>query len=91
MFILFGITGTLGETLSFGVQNLAQMGFWVFIYGLMVWLPAGSVPADQRSPQQPGVGAHLLAVLLPIVAAVPVVIVVLALHPPQHAFPPIAP
>ncbi len=90
VFLLFGLTGTLGESLSFGPQNLLQMGFWVCIYGLMVWLPAGIAPAD-RPARRPGIGAHLLAVTLPIVAAIPVVIVLLSLHPPQHPFPPITP
>jgi hypothetical protein len=39
VFLLFGITGTLAETLTFGPQNLANFAFWIFVYGLMVWLP----------------------------------------------------
>lgn len=47
VFVLFGLTGTLAET-TFGPQNLMQFGLWIFVYGLMVFLPAYSVPEDRK-------------------------------------------
>ena len=79
VFVLFGITGCLAEAGTFGPQNLAQMGFWVYVYGLMVWLPAYAAPPE-RGARRPGVVATLLAIILPIVAAIPVAIVVQAIH-----------
>lgn len=38
--VLFGITGIFAESLSFGLQNIFQFGFWIVIYGLMIYLPA---------------------------------------------------
>ena len=40
VFILFGITGLFAESLTFGLQNLLQFGFWIIIYGLMIYLPS---------------------------------------------------
>lgn len=40
VFLLFGITGIFAEALSFGLQNIYAFGFWIVIYGLMIYLPA---------------------------------------------------
>jgi hypothetical protein len=88
VFILYGCTGTLAETLSFGAQNLVGLGFWVFVYGLMVYLPACAIPPE-RDARKPGIWAGLLALILPILAAIPVALIILAINPPQHAFAPI--
>ena len=74
--LLFGLTGTLAETISFGAQNLLMVGFWVFVYGLMVWLPAWTIPRDR------GAGSlrwwHWpLAVLLPFLGNISVALVVI--------------
>jgi hypothetical protein len=42
-FWLFGFTGALAEAISFG--TLAEFGLWIFVYGLMIYLPAYCVPA----------------------------------------------
>lgn len=76
--VLFGITGALAEGISFGINPIAT-GFWVFVYGLMVYLPAHAAP-PQRAARTPGRWAALLAIVLPIFAAVPVVFVVQAVH-----------
>jgi hypothetical protein len=47
--LLYGLTGTLAETLTFGAQNLGAVGMWTFVYGLMVFLPACTVPLDRRA------------------------------------------
>jgi hypothetical protein len=64
IFLLFGITGTLCETLSFGLQNLGNLGMWIFVYGLMVWQPGRWVPPD-RGAKPPRWWAYPLAVVLP--------------------------
>jgi hypothetical protein len=46
VFLLFGLTGTLAET-TFGPQHLLEFGLWIFVYGLMVYLPAYCVPRDR--------------------------------------------
>lgn len=92
VFILFGITGLLAETMSFGLQNLGSFAFWIFVYGLMVWLPAHWVPED-RSAREPGWWAYPLAVVLPFLF-IPLAAVLAPWlwltpkHPPIH-FPPI--
>ena len=42
--LLFGLNGTLAETLSFGPQNLLQVGMWVWVYGLMATFPPAPCP-----------------------------------------------
>lgn len=90
--LAFGVTGMVGEASTFGLQNLL-MGQWLFVYGLMIWLPAYCM-ADRKS--EPAKWYHyLLAVpasyltMFPVL--LPFVLFHLALpagHPPLH-FPPI--
>ncbi|MDX9755554.1 MAG: hypothetical protein RBU29_16440, partial [bacterium] len=65
--LLFGITGLLAETLSFGLQNLGNAGFWILVYGWMIYLPAYCIPAN-RGAKHPRWWMYPLAVLLPFVA-----------------------
>ncbi len=64
--LLFGLNGTLAETISFGPQNLIQVGMWVWVYGLMVYLPACTVP-EERGACTPRWWHWLMAVFLPLV------------------------
>jgi hypothetical protein len=72
--LLFGITGSMAEA-SINPTSLIG-GFWVFVYGLMVYLPACTVPQD-RPAQPPRWWSYPLAVVLPfpfVVLATPVVL-----------------
>jgi len=64
VFVLFGITGTLAEASAFGPQSLANFGLWIFVYGLVVWLPAHWVPPE-RSARVPRWWAYPLATVAP--------------------------
>jgi hypothetical protein len=68
-FLCFGLTGVLAESISFGLQNLMNAGFWVFVYGLMIYLPVYCLP-DKREAREPRWGHYPLAVIFPILAAV---------------------
>ncbi|MBE3098147.1 MAG: hypothetical protein IMZ44_13605 [Planctomycetes bacterium] len=46
--LLYGLTGWLAEWMTFGPQNVLMVGMWTFVYGLMVWLPACTVPKDRK-------------------------------------------
>jgi hypothetical protein len=70
--LLFGLNGTLAETITFGPQNLLQVGMWVFVYGLMAYLPACTV-APERGARTARWWTWLMAVFLPLVFIVPVV------------------
>jgi hypothetical protein len=90
VFLLFGLTGFLAEAQFAGSFNLAQAPFWIFVYGLMVWLPAASLPS-REAVKRPKWWAYSLAVILPIVFAMPVALIVGLLHPVnihfQHILP----
>ncbi len=88
VFLLFGLTGFLAESQFAGTFNLAQAPFWIFVYGLMVWLPATSLPFREGA-SRPKWWAYPLAVILPFVCAIPVAAVVGFLHPIKIHFPPI--
>jgi len=75
--LLFGLTGSLGEA-SLNPSSLIG-GFWVFVYGWMVYLPACTMPPN-RGARPPLWRHYLLAVVLPIAAAVPLVPVVVLLR-----------
>ncbi|NTU74571.1 MAG: hypothetical protein HGA86_00405 [Anaerolineaceae bacterium] len=91
VFLLFGMTGLIGEIVFGGLQALGAFGMWIFVYGLMVYLPAyATLPAD-RSVKEPKVWQYGLAVFVPLAFAVPVAILVSTLHPVGIHFPPIPP
>lgn len=89
VFLLFGLTGFINETLFAGPQPLA-LAQWILIYGLMVYLPAACYPnkPDRRRVRW----WHFpLAVVLPIIASLPVVALLLGVIAPDHPrvhFPP---
>ena len=87
VFLLFGLTGTLSEAITFGPQNLGMAGFWVCVYGPMVWLPAYALPT-RPSARRPRAWHYLLALILPIFCAMPVALIVMWLHPFSTHFPP---
>jgi hypothetical protein len=93
VFVLFGLTGTLAEAGTFGLQNLGNFPFWIFVYGLMVWLPAAAVAGNTRA-RPPRWWHYPLAVVLPFLF-VPLAAVIAPWlwltprHPAVH-FPPIA-
>jgi hypothetical protein len=72
-FVLFGLTGTLAESITFGLQNLLDAGFWAFVYGLMVWLPAYSVPAERKARDARWY-VYPLAIVAPIFLSIPVIV-----------------
>ncbi len=90
VFLLFGLTGFLAEASFAGTFNLAQAPFWIFVYGLMVWLPAHSLPS-RANATRPKWWAYPLAVFLPSVFAIPVAFFVGLIHPVKIHFPPILP
>lgn len=71
--LLFGLNGTLAETITFGPQNLIQVGMWVYVYGLMAYLPACTVPEEQGA--RPARWWHwLMAVFLPLIFIIPLAV-----------------
>ena len=68
--LLFGLNGTLAETITFGPQNLIQVGMWDWVYGLMVYLPACTVP-EERVASTARWWHWLMAVFLPLVFIIP--------------------
>ena len=71
--LLFGLNGTLAETITFGPQNLIQIGMWVWVYGLMAYLPACTVP-EERGTRPARWWTWLTAVFLPLVFIIPLVV-----------------
>ncbi|MGL4647995.1 MAG: hypothetical protein ACRC1H_01200 [Caldilineaceae bacterium] len=89
VFLLFGLNGMIGEWTIGGVQALIQAPMWIFIYGLMIWLPTHSLPAERHAV--PMRWRHIpVALLLPLALAVPVALLMIWLHPISIHFPPLA-
>lgn len=69
VFLLFGLVGSLAE-MSMQPSNILG-GFWFFVYGLMVFLPAYSIPsADSRDAKTPRLRHYVLAIVLPLVSPI---------------------
>ena len=47
--LLYGLTGWVMEALHSGPDNWNAVGMWTFVYGLMVYLPACTVPPDRKA------------------------------------------
>jgi hypothetical protein len=91
VFLLFGLTGTLAE-MSFGVEHAREFGLWIFVYGLMVYLPAYCVPTV-RPARPPRWWHYPLAVLVPFLfiplIPLPLLVKLFFPHHPNIHFPPI--
>src|SRR5262249_27964594 len=68
-FLCFGVTGVVAESISFGLQNFLNLGFWGFVYGLMVYLPVYSLP-DERGAVSPRWWHFPLAIFFPVLVAI---------------------
>jgi hypothetical protein len=91
VFVLFGLTGTIAE-MSFGPQHALEFGLWIFVYGLMVYLPAYCVPAE-RGARPVRWWHYPLAVVAPFafIPVLPLPLIAAWLFPnhPRIHFPPI--
>ncbi|MFH1801256.1 MAG: hypothetical protein ABH804_00255 [archaeon] len=68
VFLLFGLSGSIGEATMAPVNFI--MGFWFFIYGLMIYLPAYSLPdAKKRGAEKPKLRHYILSVIAPLIFA----------------------
>ncbi|HWR26766.1 MAG TPA: hypothetical protein VN316_02705 [candidate division Zixibacteria bacterium] len=86
VFLLFGITGTIAETISFGIMALFMFWQWIFVYGLMVYIPAYCIP-ENRVVVPARFWHYIGAIFFPILFAIPVAIfinVVFPNHPSIH-------
>jgi hypothetical protein len=90
VFLIFGINGLFAEALTFGLQNLNQFAMWIFVYGLMIYLPAYTIPGE-RGAIPPKIRHGMLAFFLPLSVSIPWAIVVNLIFPDHPAihFPPI--
>jgi hypothetical protein len=90
VFVLFGITGTLAE-MSFGPQHALEFALWIYVYGLMVYLPACAVPPE-RPAVRPRWYHYPLAVIVPFLFLLlfPLFGIIHAIYPnhPTIHFPP---
>lgn len=82
--LLFGLTGTIGESLFGGIQHMLEIGMWMFVYGLMIYLPSFCLPMRQKA-KPPRWYHFIIAVFLPFAFA----IVFLAIAAPlvHHVLP----
>jgi hypothetical protein len=90
VFLLFGLTGLTAEFSFSGPQAFLEIGLWIFVYGLMVWLPAYAFPAV-REARKPAWWMYPIAVFFPVLFAIPVAMVIGLIHPVRIHFPEIPP
>lgn len=89
VFILFGLFGILAEISFGGPQQILGFAQWIFVYGLMVYLPAYCLPQNHTA-KKPGFFAHLFALPITLVIALPLLIPIVYIissvlgHPSMH-------
>lgn len=89
--LLFGLTGTLAETGTFGTQNLLAVGMWVYVYGLMIYLPAYSLPERPKARELTfwkGLVVYVVSLVLPIICAIPLVPIIIWVKSTGFSFGP---
>lgn len=79
VFLHFGITGLLAEVISFGPMGVINAGFWILVYGLMIYIPAHILAA--KGNIKPQLQHSLLAIIFPLLCSVPVSLIVYWIHP----------
>jgi hypothetical protein len=52
VFLLFGLTGTLMEVAFSGPAHIMEIGMWMMVYGLMVYLPVYCLPQRRVKPMR---------------------------------------
>jgi len=89
VFLLWGLSGGFMEVLYGGLQGIGLTGFWVLVYGLMIYLPAYCVPAG-RPVRKPGAWLYAAVIIGVVIAGVIpggiAATVIKQLRPP-HYFP----
>ncbi len=88
VFLIYGVQGLTGEAMFGGVAHLLNM-FWMFVYGMMVYLPAYCIPVNRGAVRADwGIIWRMFVLFISpgLFAAV-----VMKLHPVKIHFPPIAP
>jgi hypothetical protein len=88
--LLFGITGVTAEASFGGAQAFSEFGLWIFVYGLMVYLPAYTLPSN-RGTKQALWYHYIMAIFFPVLFSIPVAIIIGLVHPIKIHFPPILP
>lgn len=76
-FLLFGLVGTLAEAMLSPFALIS--GFWFFVYGLMVYLPAYTLP-QRENLNSAGIWAHIQAIILPFIVSIPMSLFVIWLR-----------
>jgi hypothetical protein len=70
VFLLWGVSGTLLEMAAGGPRHILEIGMWVFVYGLMIYLPAYSIP-DSRTVRPAAWWLYPLFVIVPLAGIIP--------------------
>jgi hypothetical protein len=65
VFLLWGLTGTMLEWLYSGGAGVPNFALWIFVYGLMIWLPA-HFPPETRPTRDAPWWAYPVAVFVPL-------------------------
>ncbi len=73
VFLLFGLTGIICEATINPVGAIFGSAIWIFIYGLMVYLPAYCIP-QERPVQTVSWHHYLLAIPLTFLIAIPLLL-----------------
>lgn len=73
VFLLFGILGVVCEASFIGPSALFGFPMWMFVYGLMVYLPAYCIPED-RGARKVNFFHYLIAIPLAVIFALPLLL-----------------
>jgi len=73
VFLLFGIMGIVCETAINPAGAITGVAMWIFIYGLMVYLPTYCIPSE-RGARKPRWHHHVLAIPVAFLIALPLLI-----------------
>jgi hypothetical protein len=85
--ILYGLSGLGAEIMYDGIQQIFAIGMWVFVYGLVIYLPAYCVPRN-RGAKPPKILHYILALIFPLIFQLPMILIILFIRNAiGHTFP----
>jgi len=73
-FVVFGILGTVAETMINPYALVA--GFWIFVYGFMVYLPLYSLP-KRRDANKPSLLVYVSIIFVSLLVSIPWILMVM--------------
>jgi hypothetical protein len=70
VFLLFGLNGVLAEVIHGAAAAVIGFGYWIWVYGLMIYLSAYAASPEASDAIEPGLKEYFYAAVFPVFCSV---------------------